>query len=362
MAPGGLIAQFRYAWQTRQLFAVADDFSRLQQEASRLLEVASTIPQQLLGPGWDVRRGWHPGDPTSATRIVRRLLAAPATPPTLRNACGTQISLLLRAAPDLLSPAPLGGLLHLLLDLYAQDPAAGRWQASIDSCAIQLLRSQDTAGTWTSKAGDAVACTAAIQAGWALERLAHLRGGDAKLERAVSMAADWAFSKQKTNGYFYSCTWSADPSTNPLTTELIDTAEGLLALGLLRDQKHYRAAGLLTARHLMQRVPAGQLSAGAWTSEWNPERHRSPLATLRLAELCDLAVTAPSPEQLSTNFAAAASQLRATVAPPPFVRGYGLPPHTGGLPMTIPALGRPWPFTISTEATACWLTSARIGA
>lgn len=362
MAAGGLITQFRYAWQTRQSFAVADDPSSLQQAATRLLEAAMTIPQQLLGPGWDVRRGWHPGDPTITTRIVRLLLADPATPPTLRNACGTQVSLLLRTAPDLLSPAPLGGLLHLLLDLHAQDPAAGRWQASIDSCAIQLLRSQDTAGTWTSKAGQAVACTAAIQAGWALERLARHRGGDAKLERAASMAADWALSKQKTNGYFYSCTWSAEPATNPLTTELIDTAEGLLALGLLREQKHYRAAGLLTARHLVQRVPVGQLAAGAWTSEWNPERHRSPLATLRLAELCDLAAQAPSPEQLHTNFAAAASQLWTTLAHPPFVRGYGLPPDAGGLPMTLPALGRPWPFTISSEATACWLTSARIGA
>lgn len=300
-----------------------------------------------------------PVDVAMSARIVRKLIALPSPPSEIRALIGPAINALLAAAPSVRHPDAWGALLHLLLDLQAQDAAGGRWEPTIKSLAIELVNAQDIAGTWTKKAEDAPACTDAVSAAWALERLARTRGGDAKLEHAATSAAEWAHGKQKTNGYFYACTWSSDPTTNPLLTELVDTAEGLLALGLSRGNKHYRAAGLLTARELLKRVPDGQLAMGAWTSELNTERHRSPLGTLRLADLCQLAATAPGPEQLGVNFAGAVPRLRQTVRSAQVATVAGWPEASGGIASTLPAWGRPYPFALSTEATGSWLANLR---
>lgn len=265
---------------------------------------------------------------------------------------GNGITMLLAAAPRLQHPEPLAALAHLLLDLDAQDRAGGRWEASLLACGQQLAHSQDIAGTWTIKAGGAVECTAAVQAGWALQRLAGRRGGEAAWERGAQQSLEWALGKQKSNGYFYACTWSHDPATNPLLIELCDTIEGLLQMGLARDQKSWRMAALLTLKHLTQRTPAGQLAWGAWTSEWNHERHRSPLGTMRLADLLRQAQAAPGPERHAMPAEDYADTLDSAARRCQLAGIAGCPEVAGAVPATLPAWGRPLPGAVSTEAAA----------
>ncbi|HYE76372.1 MAG TPA: hypothetical protein VEI97_00165 [bacterium] len=301
-----------------------------------------------LPRGFHLKTGWTGPSAGATASTITALLAARV--PGASELIGPAASWLAGQAPSLKHPRGVGAALHAFLDLTEVDPAGGRWEGVIGGLTTQLILSQDPAGTWTAKAGGTPACTAASLAAAALDRVVR-RGGDPRTERTASQACEWAMGKQKTNGYFYACTWSGSEAVNPLLAELCDTVEGLLRVGLARDNKHYRMAALTTLRHLLKQIPPRGAMYGAWTSEWHHERYRDPGGTAHLARLCRMALAAPSPERSGLDLAGAAQVLRERAHQSRLGAVLG-PEVAGGVPGAVPVWGRSGPWLISVPATA----------
>ncbi|MEO7995454.1 MAG: hypothetical protein ABI743_13740, partial [bacterium] len=342
----------RYGWQSLSGWP---DSAGAADPAAAATFLASVWSPEGFRAGVDLRKGPLPATPETTACVIRALLKRPN--PGGPAECGALLSpaatLLAQQAPKLEHPQVVGAALWAVLELAEADRAGGRWTPTIKGLASQLVHTQDSPGTWTTKAGYVPACAAAIDAGAALHFAAIALGGDPKIERAASQCAEWTLSKQKTNGYFYACTWSNIASTNPLLSDLVITATQLLRLGLALDNKHYRAAGLLTLRNLVQRLPEKGLPWAAWTSEWNYEKHRSPYGALLLAQACQLALQAPGPERHGADFAAARTELLRRVARCQLRQtDRQLAPLRGGVIGAIPLWGREAPWRVDTAATA----------
>lgn len=297
--------------------------------------------------GYDLRKGWGAADAYATAMALRGLIAACVGTEQIGPAAGY----LATQAKTLKHPLAVAAALEAFLDLEDQDRAGGRWEGVIGGLTSQLILSQDLAGTWTTKS-EAPACTASALAAAALDR-AIQRRPEARGERAVNQACEWALGKQKTNGYFYACTWSGSEAVNPLLSELCDTVEGLLRVGLSRDNKHYRMGAITTLRHLIRQMPSKGAMYGAWTSEWNHERYRDPGATMHLARLCRMATAVPGPEQSGLELAAVAETLAGRARSSQLDAGtLGEAEVAGGIPGALPLWGRSGPWMVGVVGTA----------
>lgn len=158
------------------------------------------------------------------------------------------------------------GQILLGLVRLAGETGDDRYATSLTRAADWLLSVQDANGAWSKSGYNGIAHTYYTRVAWALLEAAAITRDIRHSKRAVAQL-EWALHNQQPNGYFAHNGFEA--GRDPFTHNIVYAAEGLLAAGLIRDERRYVESALRVGTALKRHFDSDGFLPGTFGPDWS---------------------------------------------------------------------------------------------